>query len=73
MPTAGHFVLYRELIWFAIAGPIFAYSGAWLAKHWERRPWVWAILGFFFTTLAVLTLVVLENYQPHHHRHSNDC
>jgi hypothetical protein len=58
--VTGHSVLYRELILFAVAGPIFGYSCAELAKVWGRRPWVWFLLGCFFTFTAVLALILLR-------------
>jgi hypothetical protein len=58
----GHAVLSRELIWFVIAGPLFGVACALLAKEWERRQWVWLLLGFFFTFIAVLALVFLKTW-----------
>jgi hypothetical protein len=58
----GHAVLYRELIWFVIAGPLFGVTCALLAKEWGRRQWVWLLLGFFFTFIAVLALVFLKTW-----------
>jgi hypothetical protein len=59
---AGHAFLYRELVWFGLAGPIFGASCALLAREWGRRPGVWFVLGFFFTASAFLVLVVLHLY-----------
>jgi hypothetical protein len=58
----GHAVLFRELIWFVIAGPLFGVACALLAKEWGRRQWVWLLLGFFFTFIAVLALVFLKTW-----------
>jgi membrane protein implicated in regulation of membrane protease activity len=55
-------LLYRELIWFGIAAPIFGCACALLAKEWGRRQWVWFLLGFFFTFIAVLALVFLNTW-----------
>jgi hypothetical protein len=42
------------------AGPIFGVACALLAKEWGRRQWLWLVLGFFFTFIAVLALVFLK-------------
>ena len=55
-------ILYRELIWFVIVGPIFAVACALLAKEWGRRVWLWFLLGYFFTFLAVMALVFLKTW-----------
>jgi hypothetical protein len=60
MFNQAHPILYRELLWFAIAAPIFGVSCALLAKEWGRRRWVWFLLGFFFTINAILALVFLN-------------
>jgi small basic protein len=57
-----HAILYRELIWLAIADPLFGVACALLAKEWGRRQWVWFLLGFFFTFIAVMALVFLETW-----------
>lgn len=59
MFVGDHPTLYRELVWFAIAAPVFGGACALLAKEFGRRQWVWFLLGFFFTISAVLALVVL--------------
>jgi cell division protein FtsW (lipid II flippase) len=59
---SDHAILYRELIWFVIAGPLFGVACALLANEWGRRQWVWLLLGFFFTFLAVLALVFLKTW-----------
>jgi hypothetical protein len=51
-------ILSRELAWFGIAGPIFGFACAFLAKSCGRRQWVWFILGFVFTVPAVLILLI---------------
>jgi hypothetical protein len=60
---AGHAFLYRELVWFGLAGPIFGASCALLARESGRRPGIWFVLGFFFTAGAFLVLVVLHLYK----------
>jgi membrane protein implicated in regulation of membrane protease activity len=55
-----HPILYREFVWFAIAAPVFGVACALLAKEWGRRQWVWFLLGFFFTSNAVLALIFLK-------------
>jgi cell division protein FtsW (lipid II flippase) len=57
-----HPILYRELVWFAIAAPVFGIACALLAKEWGRRQWVWFLLGFFFTLSAVLALIFLKTW-----------
>jgi small basic protein len=57
-----HAILYRELIWLAIADPLFGVACALLATEWGRRQWVWFLLGFFFTLIAVMALVFLETW-----------
>jgi hypothetical protein len=57
-----HPILYRELVWFAIAAPLFGGACALLAKEWGRRQWVWFLLGFFFTISAVLALIFLNTW-----------
>jgi len=56
-------ILYRELIWFGIAAPLFGGSCALLAKERDRRQGVWFVLGFFFTTIAVLALAFPDQYR----------
>jgi len=55
-------ILYRELIWFVIVGPVFGVACALLAKEWGRRSWLWFLLGYFFTFLAVMALVFLKTW-----------
>jgi hypothetical protein len=55
----GHDTLFRELVWFGIAAPIFGGACALLAKSYGRRQWVWFILGFFFTASAIIVLAFL--------------
>ena len=62
MYTEGYEFLVRELIWFGIAGPIFGTACALLAQSLRRRPWLWFILGFFGTAVAVLALACLSMY-----------
>ncbi len=52
--------LYQELIWFGIAGPLFGFACAHLAQESGRRQWLWAILGYFFTFVAVMALITLN-------------
>ena len=52
--------LYQELIWFGIAGPLFGFACAHLAQESGRRQWLWAILGYFFTFVAVMALIILN-------------
>jgi hypothetical protein len=33
-----------------------------LAKEWGRRQWLWFLLGFFFTFIAVLALVFFKTW-----------
>jgi hypothetical protein len=63
MFAENHSVLYRELVWFAVAAPVFGGACALLAKQFGRRQWVWFLLGFFFTVNAVLALVVLNMWR----------
>jgi len=56
-------MLAEVLVWFIIAAPLFGAACALLAKEWRRRPWVWFLLGFFFTFLAVLALIFLKTWE----------
>jgi hypothetical protein len=62
MFSEAHPVLYRELVWFTIAAPVFGVACALLAKEWGRRQWMWFLLGFIFTFNAVLALIFLKTW-----------
>jgi hypothetical protein len=47
--------LYQELIWFG-----FGFACAYLAQESGRRQWLWGILGYLFTFLAVMALITLN-------------
>jgi hypothetical protein len=71
MFSAVHPILYRELVWFAIAAPVFGVACALLAREWGRRQWVWFLLGFFFTINAVLALIFLRTWSRKPDTNSN--
>lgn len=50
----------RELVWYAIAAPIFGYACALMAESQGRRKWLWFLLGFFFTAGAPIALAYLS-------------
>ncbi len=39
---------------------IFAIVCVYLAGLWGRNKWAWGILGFFFSVIALVVLIVLE-------------